>query len=546
LSAGAPVRAWQRRALGGAIAAAVFTCFAPAVGYDFVLWDDDMNISENAHYRGFSPAHLRWMFTTSYGGHYQPLTWVSFAVDHALWGMSPAGYHLTNLLLHAANAVLVYLLCAAFLRSTPVPGEPQRALYAAAAGALFFALHPLRVESVVWVTARRDVLSGFFYLLTVLTYLRMVDAERDGGPRVRWLAVSVGCFSLSLLAKAWGLMLPFALLVLDIFPLRRRRSVHSLLFEKVPYGIAAIGALLLTARMLTEFTNVRTLAEHGVLERALQAAYGLCFYVWKTVAPLRLSPLYLLDPKLDPREPRFLIAAAAVVLAAGAMLVFRRRWPWLLAASVCYAIVVAPLLGLWQTGPQLVADRYTYLACLPWGVLAAAAVWRLGPGWASVGGTATVLVLLGVLTVRQTAVWRDSRALWDHALRIDPRNWVAYTNRGFLRDLGGDRPGAVADYSAAIAAHPGYALAWFNRGTARQASGDVQGAIADLNLAIRFNPRDARAWNNRGWARETLGDMRGALADYEAALRAAPPDFPGRAQIEENIAAARAFVGSAR
>ena len=159
---------------------AVFVAFAPTLQNGFVLWDDDMILTDNTDFRGLSVGHLRWMFTTFLGGQYQPLTWMSFAVDHALWGMSAAGYHLTSLALHVANALLVYILIRTLLARTAVGA---RALHAAAiAGALAFAIHPLRVESVAWATARRDVLSGLFYLLTILTYLRMAyERDRGGG-----------------------------------------------------------------------------------------------------------------------------------------------------------------------------------------------------------------------------------------------------------------------------------------------------------------------------------------------------------------------------
>src|SRR6185369_14313609 len=152
----------------------MLACFLPSLGSDFVLWDDDMNFTDNPSYRGLSPSHLRWMFTTFHGGHYQPLSWVTLGLDYTLWGMNPLGYHLTNLLLHAANALLVYRLIAVL-----VPGVGAGA---AVVGALSFAIHPLRVESVAWATERRDVLSGLFFLLTVLAYVRFVRAKRDRQP----------------------------------------------------------------------------------------------------------------------------------------------------------------------------------------------------------------------------------------------------------------------------------------------------------------------------------------------------------------------------
>ena len=253
--------------------------------------------------------------------------------------------------------------------------------------------------------------------------------------------------------------------------------------------------------------------------------------------PRHLSPLYLLDLRLDPGRPRYVAAMLAVAGITAALVLARRRWPWALAAWAAYVVIVSPVLGFMQTGPQVAADRYTYLACLPWAAVVAAAARRR-----AVALTALVpIAVLGVLTFRQAGVWRDSSTLWEYVVRIDPTNYVAYTNRGYTRQARGDRDGALADYNTAIRIHPGYALAWYNRGTERHARGDLAGALADLTMSIRLNPRDPRAWNNRGWAREKQGDLNGAAADYAEALRVAPPDFPGRAFIEKNLAAVRAL-----
>jgi tetratricopeptide (TPR) repeat protein len=592
------VPAW---AVPAGLALAVVACFLPALSNGFLDWDDDLNLTDNPSYRGLSWRHLRWMFTTVHAGHYQPLTWMTLALDYLLWGMNPAGYHLTSVLLHAANAVLFYLVLLALLGSA---GGPAVRRGAAAAGALFFALHPLRVESVAWASERRDVVAGLFWLGTVLAYLRMAREERAG----RWYVASLGCFVLSLLSKAWGITLPVVLLALDWFPLRRGLRLR----EKVPYAALALGGAALAFAAQHAQPAMRTLAEHGVLQRAAQAAWGLCFYVWKTAVPWRLSPAYLLEAGLDPAAPRYVGSAVAVLAVTGLLVAVRRRWPAGLVAWVCYVATVSPVLGFVQTGPQIAADRYTYLACLPFAALLAAGVRaaaaRGHPVWAP---CAALLLALAALTVRQTGVWRDSRTLWDHALRLDPRNFVAYTNRGVARhaagDLAGaladyeaalrvnpvhaearndrgivrfargDADGAIADYSAAIALKPGYADAWENRGVARQAKGDLAGALADYDAAVRLRPGWAKArysranvrfatgdaagaladytaaleadpgyveaWNNRASVRRARGDLDGAVADYLRALALLGPDRPERAMIQDNLAAVRAQAG---
>jgi tetratricopeptide (TPR) repeat protein len=526
-------------------------CFLPALRNGFVGWDDDLLLTTNPHYRGLSWRHLVWMATTVHGGHYDPLTWVTYGIDHALWGMDPRGYHLTSALLHGANAVLVLWLIDTLLARAGLLGGGRRVL-AATVGALFFALHPLRVESVVWASERRDVLCGVFYLLAVLAYVRMTTATR----RRVWLGVSLGCFVLSLLAKPWGMTLPAVLLVLDVYPLRRWA-----LREKVPYLLLAVAAAVVAAYALDVAGAQRpTLAEYGIGQRLAQASFGLCFYVWKTVVPVGLSPLYPFDVRLDPTAPAYLLSGFIVVAAAGALVVWRRRVPWLATAVACYALIALPVLGFAQAGAHSAADRYTYLACLPWAVLGAAAAYAGAAAAPRTTATmvAVVLIALGAVTVRQTGVWRDTLSLWEHAVRVDPTNAPARVERGRARRAAGDATGALADYDAAIAldrtnapayverasmrhaagdlnaaladytaaidALPRYASAYYSRGVVWQAKGNLDAASTDYAEAIRLNPRDPRPWNNRGVVRATQGDVDGALADYEAALRI-DPDF---------------------
>ena len=208
-------------------------------------------------------------------------------------------------------------------------------------------------------------------------------------------------------------------------------------------------------------------------------------------------------------------------------------------------MIVAPVLGLAQVGPQLVADRYTYLACLPFSLLLTAALIRLRRSTAltrsATAGAAIALVVLGILSVRQTSVWRDPLTLWTHALRLDPDNYVAYTNRGWAST---DPETAIADYSAAIRINPRYYLAYFNRGNARHQRGDLDGAIDDFNTAIALLPADPKAYNNRGWAREARGDFTGAAADYERALEVAAPEWRQRELVRGNLLRVRERIAA--
>jgi hypothetical protein len=275
------------------------------------------------------------------------------------------------------------------------------------------------------------------------------------------------------------------------------------------------------------------LAEHGIMARVMQAAYGLCFYLWKTVAPFQLSPLYLREQPLDPTRARYVICLGAVVALTIRVILLRQRMPWALTAWVSYVLIVSPVLGFVQSGPQLVADRYTYLSCLPWAVLVAAGIHRL---WlvaapqragamarpALVAIAAVILGGLGMLTRAQTRVWHDSLTLWNHVLRVEPQNYVAYDSLGYARQTDGDLDGALADYDRALSINSRFPNIYLNRGSARQAKGDWDGALADYDEALRLSPNYADAFFHRGTARQAKGDLSGALADYDSALRINP------------------------
>jgi Tfp pilus assembly protein PilF len=519
------------------IAALVFVCFLPVLDNDFVNWDDGAYFAENPGYRGLSLSHLRWMFTTLYMSHYQPLSWLTHGLVYTVWGMNPAGYHVANLALHTANAVLLYVLILRLLRDawtgSVLVSEPGLRA-AAGAGALLWGIHPLRVEAVAWATERQEVLCAFFFLLSVITYLRMQAAE-GRGVRWKWHLVSVGCFALSLLSKATGIMLPLVLLILDVYPLRRAvggsSSLRRMLLEKIPYAAVALGAGVVVLAAKQQEAMV-TLAEHGIPARAVQAFYGLCFYLWKTVAPLRLSPLYPLPHPLDVTQPRYILCALTAMTISVVLIALRRRYPWGLTAWACYVALLLPVLGLVQAGPQIAADRYTYLGCLPWAVVVAAGVYRL-PQVAGLQGLAAsavcvalaaAIACLGFLTARQTRVWKDSFTLWNHVLQLEPNSYFAYLNRGNARQKAGDLDGALADFNHALRLNPNDAAPYNNRGSVRLARGDAAAALADFDAALRLNPQHANAYTNRANARQAAGDLAGALADFNHALRLNPED----------------------
>lgn len=428
--------------LGAVVVGAAIGVFLPALSPEFVNWDDPDAFLENPHYRGLGPRQLAWMFTTFHMGHYMPLAWLTLGWDYAVWGMSAWGYHLTNLLLHAGTALALYFLSLRLLRLAlePSAGGGIRLRLGAAAAALFFAVHPLRAESVGWITERRDVLSGLFYIGAVLAYVKAVqDGRRHVG--LYWTAVAL--FVGALLSKSITATLPVVLLVLDIYPLRRlggragwaRWTVWA---EKLPFFVLGIAASALAFVALFPLGNMRSLAGMSPLLRVVLALYSLAFYVWKTVWPTGLSPLYTFP--LAVTYYHFALAIGGTLLAVALV----RRLPAFSASWIVYVVTLLPVSGLFHNGPQSVADRYSYLSCLPWALWVGAAVtWRPAPlprarALATALRTVVAVVLLAFafLAWQQAGIWHDSVALWRHALEVDPesRNAHAYLGRAFAEE----------------------------------------------------------------------------------------------------------------
>ncbi len=402
---------YRRGAAPLLVAAVTAAVFLPSLRNGFVSWDDWRTLIENPGYRGLGPAQLRWMLTTDFFCNYQPLTWMTFGLDFTLWGMRPFGYHLTSLLLHCANAVAFYFLCLALRGGGEVRDEDR---WGAAFAAFLFSLHPLRVEPVVWASARRDLVSGLFFLLALLAWLR---SARPSEPRPRrWLAAAIAAYFLSLMSKAAALAFPAVLVLLDVYPLKRRgRWVEKIPFAALSLIFAAIGAAA-----QSNCGALLTLAQSGAAARISHAAFGFVFYLGKTAWPAGLSPLY----EHNAHGYAAVLAVGAGALAGLCVLARTKRLrPAAAAAVVYYLLMLGPVLAV-QMGRQRAADRYSYLSCLAWPLLAGAglsgALRNRKTGRASAVSAALLLGVLSLQTVRQQGVWADSVTLWRTVLRLDP------------------------------------------------------------------------------------------------------------------------------
>jgi len=522
--------------LGALVALLAFVAFLPALRQGFVLGDDDYNLVLNTRWRGLSGEHLRWMWTTFYLGHWQPLTWMSFGLEHELWGVDPQRMHAVNLAIHACSAVLALFLFERLLEATlreRADRHPEGVRIAAGFGALLWAVHPLRVESVVWATERRDLLSGLFLIAAVLAWLRRVSGGGRG-----WLVAALALYTFSLCSKAWGMTLPVLLLVLDVYPLRRVeaagggwRGVGRLVLEKAPFLPLALGTAIVAAIAQAGTKAAIPLSDHGVVARCAQAAYGLLFYVWKTLAPAGLSTLYLLEERLDPARPIYLASAAAVAAVAVGLWVSRKRMPALLAAACAYVILVSPVLGFLQSGAQKVADRYSYLAMIPLCALAAGGAFLVfaQPGrrgvFASIG--AVVIAALTVSSWRQTLVWRDSLTLWERAAELEPANYVAQLNVAAVLRKEGRRDEAREHARLSIAANPGKVntYARFYVGLLWLEEGDFENALQAWKETLAVDPADVTTLTIAPRELAQRGRAAEGLALLEAGHAANPGDL---------------------
>ncbi|HKY06650.1 MAG TPA: tetratricopeptide repeat protein [Candidatus Binatia bacterium] len=517
--------------------------FAPVLHNDFVNWDDRVNLLDNRFYRGLSAQHLQWMFTTFHNSLYRPLTWITLGADYLLWGMNPSGYHLSSLLLHCLAALLFYFLSIQLL-SLAVPSLEQRdAALKVGAGfaALIFAVHPLRVEPIAWASGRENVVAGPFFILTVICYLHAIARARQPSAYWKWMVGAWLAYALSLLGKGAGVTLPFALLILDAYPLRRLSAGRALPvsalrlgLEKLPFFLLALVAGLLAVYGKQQSNLMYGLQDYGIVDRLVQTVYGLIFYLWKTLVPISLSNLYEIET-LSLSDWRFVLSALLLGAISALLWVFRQRWPWGLAAWCYYCVILLPYVGVAQNGPQIAADRYTYLACLPWAVLAGAAllngwqIWRRGQTKRPllVGAhalAASIVVTLAFLSWRQSAVWRDSETLWRHALSINAKSYFAHHFLGTAL-LSKDRPAeALGHFQESLALNPNYASAQIGLANALAEQGEVENALAGYRRALALDGGSVEGHYGLARVLSRHGDTDGAIEHYRRALALAPND----------------------
>jgi protein O-mannosyl-transferase len=517
-----------------AIAVVTAVAFLPVLGNGFVNWDDDVLVTRNPFVRALSFESLSLMFSNSYFHSYTPLALVSHAVDVAIWGMSPRGHHLTSVLLHGINAALFFLLALSILRGAQPGIGDQRAeggrLIGAAVAALAFALHPMKVESVAWVSDRKDLLSGLFALVTTLCYVAYLRRRRSA-PAVRWYLGALVAFVFALLSKSAILMLPLALGVLDAAWLSAaeiRSSWKRLVAEKIPFLLLSTAAGFVALRSAPHDAVNYALTQFSGFERLLLPFHTVIFPLGKLVWPFSLGPVY--DPPGSATLALTVLLCAGITL--GVVWVFRRV-PAPLLAWLGYGLLMVPVMAGSSSGIQPWGDRYFYVPGIPLFLLAASGAAVLAhrllssPRRRRMQRVATavaglLLVGMGVLSFHQSGLWYNSETLWTHAATVAPNSPIPPNNLGIAYYERQEYARAIASYERAVTLEPRYAEGFYNAGLACEAEGRSPEALSRYSRAIEANPGYVPAYINKGNLVLAAGKSAEAMDLYERALAIDP------------------------
>ena len=523
------MRSLRHVAVAVLLVAAVAAVYAGVGSHAYLNLDDDVYVLRNPWIReGLRWETVRWAFTAVHEAYWIPLTWISLALDCRFFGVHAGAQLLENVAWHAADSVLLY---AALVAAT---GAIGRSAWVAA----LFALHPMHVESVAWVSQRKDVLSAFFWMLTTLGWIGYARRPSIG----RYLLV-VACFALGLLAKPMLVTLPIALLLLDVWPLARGdRRLARLAAEKLP-----LLALSLAVSAVTIWTQhgagaVPELATRSLGDRLETALVNYGLYLGKLAVPVNLAVFYPLAPGdagLAASAGLLLVLVTVLVLTLGRReLALPVGWLWFL-------VTLLPVIGLVQVGGQQIADRYSYLPSIgvfvmvAWGVPRLWAARRGAAQWLPAAAGVAMLVVAALVARHQVSYWHDSISLFERAIAVTDRNFFAQNNLGEALASVGRRDEAALHYAEALRLHPGYAPARNNQGIVLAEAGRYAEAEGEFRAALALDPGMVIAESNLATARARLGDYEDAIAHYERAL----VREPSNAVAHEGLADSLALLG---
>lgn len=585
--------------MGAIVALVAMVAFLPSLDNGFVDWDDEDNFVNNPGFQGLGWNNIVWAWKTVLVGVYQPLAWMLLEAQYALWGLDPRGYHAASLAMHALTAVLLYVLIVTLLgraETGRTPRSPRTVVTAAAVSAALFAVHPLRVETVAWVSAQPYLPCAIFGLLTVLAYLRAIPARPGGGTLHRgWLTASLMLFAGALLSKAIAVGLPLVLVALDIYPLRRvpgapmawlRAPARGVILEKLPYlALSCAFALLALAAKTDASTLAGVAAPKAAINPAqlVQSCQAIAFYIVKTVFPTQIGPLYAAPRYVDIASPAVFLSVIFVLGVTALAWWRRQRWPGLAVAWVSYLVLLGPTIGVLRYITQLAAPRYAYIPIMSFHVVLAWLLWRGASLAASRtttrarGAQAAALVLavvsmvvLGAQSWAFTRAWKDGDALWtwadmhgghdvadvqnylglakmrqgkmdeaaprfEAALRLRPDGADAYANQAVMFAYRGEYAAAEAGFRKALSLNPMHPQARRHLALALQIRGRVNEAVGEFAEVLRRDQRNPNNFNQLYKAVLERGVDPGVAAAAQAVLRA-PSDAAAYKAVQEAVA----------
>jgi protein O-mannosyl-transferase len=544
--------------MAGLISLLTLIIYLVALQNDFVLWDDDLYVFRNPHIQLINLSFFKWAFFSYHAYNWHPLTWISHALDYAVWGLNPLGHHLTNIILHAVNTFVVVLLVISLLKARKGPAVNSEApgflsertmLIAAGITGLLFGLHPLHVESVAWVSERKDLLCALFYLLTIIMYVKYLRVREQQPTQKKitsfvfgkYYILSCSFIILALLSKPMAVTLPVVLLILDWYPFQRIQSFQTFrqaVVEKIPFFALSLFSSIITILAQRAGGAIRSTEIIPLPARVLVGARSLVAYLWKILWPLNLVPYYPYPRHISILSFEYLCAIALIIGITAVCIVLVKKQKLWLAVWGIYVMTLLPVLGIVQVGDQAMADRYMYLPSLgPFLILGLTAAWiwikvnrlqrwRLVARASVAGVTVLVFAALSFLTFTQIAIWKNSIDLWSYVIRKEPeRVPFAYNNRGLAYGDKGLFKEAIEDLDTAIILDSSFDLAYSYRGTVFGKMGLYAKAIEDFNKAIVLEPGNYLIYNNLGivYGKTRLYDK--AVESFNEAI-AIKPDEP--------------------
>ncbi len=478
--------------------------------HSFIVYDDHIYVTENNYVQsGITLDGIRWAFVTTYGEFWHPLTWLSLMLDSQLYGFNAGGFHLTNLILHILTTLMLFWL---FNRMT---GAVWKSTFVAA----MFSLHPLHVESVAWIAERKDVLSAFFWMLTLCFYIYYTEK-----PAIRRYLLVLFFFLCALMSKSMVVTLPVIMILLDYWPLGRFESKKSKWFlwqlkEKISFFI--LSAVFSIITFCTQYSQSPKI--YPLSSRIANAPVSFVIYLEKIFWPHNLTFFYPFSEQ--PPWGQVLGAVLLIFVISAAVIIMAKRLPYFFVGWLWYAITILPVIGIVQPGSHF-ADRYTYLPSIgiiimmAWGVPFLLRWEDLRPKILFPSSTA-ILVILSFLTWRQCGYWKDSVELYKHACLVT-NSYLLHNDLAFMLVGQNKINEAIDHYNKAISIKPSYPESYINRGNAYYKLGQYQHAITDYNEAIRLQPDDTFTYNNRGSAYSGLVRYQHAIKDYDEAIRLKP------------------------